>query len=127
MREDDIRNAIRNMPGELFERFARELLRRELYPGLNPTSASHDLGEDARTETTTVFLHDGKWISLFASKTALWRKLKQDCKRCKQTRRRINTVVFVTAGDPRTTTQEDWRRRVRKEFRWELVVHTLSI
>lgn len=126
MREDDIRDAVKNMPGELFERFSRELLRRELYPGLNPTSASHDLGEDARTEITTVFLHDGKWISLFASKTALWRKLEQDCKRCKQTRRRINTVVFVTAGDPRTTTQEDWRRRVRKEFRWGLVVHTLS-
>ena len=47
MREDDISEAILNMSADRFERFARELVRRELYPGLNLTSESYDLGEDA--------------------------------------------------------------------------------
>ena len=75
MREDDIRNAIVNMPSDRFERFARELVRRELYPGLNPTSDSYDLGEDSRTELSTIFLHEGKWISLTISKTNSLKKV----------------------------------------------------
>ena len=125
MREDAIRAAIRNLPGDLFDRFARELLRRELYPGLNPTSRTHDLGEDARTEPTVVFEHNGLWVSLVISKTGTWDKLRKDCLRCKETERRIDTVVFVTAGNPRMDTIEDWRREVEQEFGWDLEVRAL--
>jgi hypothetical protein len=125
MREDDIRAAIEGFPGDLFERFARELVRRELYPGLNPTSRSHDLGEDARTEPTTVFLHNGLWVSLAISKTGTWNKLREDCLRCKETGRRIDTIVFVTADNPRTDVEETWRQNVKEEFGWDLEVRAL--
>ena len=125
MREDAIRSAIQNLPGDLFERFARELLRRELYPGLNPTSSSHDLGEDARTERSTVFLHEGLWVSVIASKTARWSKIEKDCRRCKETKRHIDVVVFATAGNPRTDTQEKWRGKVEEKFGWTLECRTL--
>jgi hypothetical protein len=126
MREDDIRSAIENLPWQVFERFARELLRRELYPGLNPTSESHDLGEDARTEPSVAFLHDGKLVSVLASKTCTWSKIRGDCKRCQETRRQIDIVVFATAGNPRTDTQEPWRESVKEEFGWDLEVRTID-
>ena len=125
MREDDIRHAIENLPGDKFDRFARELLRRELYPGLNPTSESYDLGEDARTEPSVAFLHDGKLVSVFASKTATWTKIQNDCERCQETRRQIDIVVFATAGNPRTDTQETWRKSVKEKFGWDLEIRTI--
>lgn len=121
-----MRTAIENLAGDQFEHFARELLRRELYRGLIPTSDSHDLGEDARTERTTAFLHNGLRVSVIASKTARWSKISGDCKRCRDTGRHIDVVVFVTSGNPRTTTQEKWRRQVRQEFRWDLDVLTME-
>jgi hypothetical protein len=126
MREDSVRTAIKNLSGGQFERLARELLRRELYPGLNPTSASHDLGEDARTEQTTIFLNDGLRVSVIASKTARWSKIQKDCKRCRDTGRQIDVVVFATSGSPRTTTQENWRNKVQQEFGWHLEVRTIE-
>ena len=59
-----------------FERFAFRILYEELFQGLNPTSPTYDLGDDARTEWTTIFRHHGKWISVSASKTAKLSKLK---------------------------------------------------
>jgi hypothetical protein len=126
MREDDIRSAIENLSGNLFERFARELLRLELYPGLNPTSQSHDLGEDARTEASVAFLHNEKMVSVIASKTAKIAKLRSDCKRCRDTERRIDIVIFATAGNPRTTTQNRWRKTIKEEFGWDLEVRTID-
>ena len=69
MRIDQIRLALRELPGSSFESFARILLRMKLYPGINTTSPSYDLGEDARTEISTLQLNDGKYYSVFASKT----------------------------------------------------------
>lgn len=125
MREDDIRSAIESLSGSVFERFARELLRRELYPGLNPTSESHDLGEDARTEPSVAFLHKGKMVSVIVSKTATWSKIRSDCKRCQETGRHIDILVFATAGRPRTDTQDGWRKNVKEEFGWDLEVRTI--
>jgi len=125
MREDDIRSAIEKLSGSVFNWFAIELLRLELYPGLNPTSESYDLGEDARTEPSVVFLHDGKLVSVLASKTATWTKIQNDCKRCQETGRKIGITVFATAGNPRTDTQEKWREKVKKEFGWDLEVRTI--
>ena len=126
MREDDIRNAIVNMPSDRFERFARELVRRELYPGLNPTSDGYDLGEDSRTELSTIFLHEGKWISLAISKTTSLHKIRGDCKTIKTNDRPVDIIVYVSAGDiKRTSTEEIWRGKIRSEFGWELEMRTL--
>src|SRR3990172_8326022 len=101
MREDNIRNAIVNMPSDIFDRFARELVRRELYPGLNPTSESYDLGEDARTEFSTVFVHGGNRISLAISKTTSLSKISADCNTIKANKRPVDVVVYVTDEDVR--------------------------
>lgn len=126
MREDQIRIAIENLPGETFERFAVELASRELYPGLNPTSSGHDLGEDARTEPSTEYLlPDGRRVSIAASKTATWGKLQKDCIRCQQTGRNIDILVFVIAGNPQQNTIERWSRQVRQDYGWDLEVRPL--
>ena len=125
-REDAIRNAIQNLDDHDFERFVTALLSRDLYSGLTPTSGTHDLGEDAHTEPTTLFLHDNKWISLAISKESGWGKLNKDCTRCKTTRREINILVFVTSGNPRTDTVERWKDDVQKQYGWTLVVHTID-
>jgi hypothetical protein len=125
MREDAIREAILRLPGTTFEHFARELLRRTLYPGLNPTSDTADLGEDARTEPSTIFLNNGQWVSVCASKTATWKKIHDDCKRCQQTGRQIDILVFATAKETQTKQEDKWRKQVRQLFGWELVVHAL--
>ena len=127
MRVDQIRSAIQNMGGDEFERFARELLGREMYPGLNPTSRTHDLGEDARTEPSTYFLHSGRWISLAISKKSGWDKVQSDCQRCKETKRKIDILVFITAGKPeRTDMVEEWKEKVKTQFHWELEVRTIE-
>ena len=114
------------MDDEIFERFTIALLSRELYRGLNPTSRAHDLGEDARTEPTTLFLHNGLWISLASSKEYGWGKIKADCNRCKETGRKIDVFVFVTAGNPRTDTIERWKTDIKTTFGWALEVHTID-
>jgi hypothetical protein len=124
-REDSIKAAIQNLSGDVFERFAFRVLRNEGYAGLNPTPEGHDLGEDARTEPTTLFLHDNKWVSAFASKTARIGKLINDCKRARDTGRRIDQVVFATSGEVSRPLEEKWRERIKKEFGWNLVVHSI--
>lgn len=125
MREAAIRIAIENLSGKEFEDFANELLRRELYPGLNPTSASHDLGEDARTEPSVILMHNGKAVSIVASKTCTWAKLRKDCLRCQKTARRIDILVFATSGDPQTDQEEIWRQRVEAQFGWSLEIRSI--
>lgn len=124
MREDDILNAIVSMPSGRFERFARELVRRELYPGLNPTSESYDLGEDARTELSTVFMHGGKRISLAISKTTSLSKITADCRTIQANKRPVDVIVYVTDEDIRTDVEEEWRSQIRSAFGWELEMRT---
>lgn len=123
--EANIKQAIENLSGDVFERFAFRVLRNEGYAGLNPTPEGHDLGEDARTEPTTLFMHQNKWVSVFASKTATIGKLRRDCERSRDTGRRIDEVVFATSGKVERETEEKWRRRIKKEFGWGLVVYTI--
>jgi hypothetical protein len=125
-REEDIKAAIKSMSGEAFERFAFRVLRAEEYHGINPTSESHDLGEDAHTEPTTIFLHQGKRISVCTSKTSTIGKLKQDCQRAKGTKRKIDIIVFATAGEPTEGTKDRWRKEIKRDFKWDLVVHSLD-
>jgi hypothetical protein len=72
-----------------------------------------------------VFEHRGLLVSLAVSKTDTWDKLHKDCLRCKETGRRIDTIVFATAGNPRTDIVDDWRGRVTHEFGWDLEVRAL--
>jgi len=125
-RQDQIRAAIENLPGDVFARFATALLKSELYPDLNPTSDSHDLGEDAHTEESTVHLSGGERVAILISKTATLTKVKNDCQRRRETRRAPARVVFATAGSPRTDVQERWRRAIVDEFGWSLEVRALD-
>lgn len=84
------------------------------------------MGEDARTEPSTLFLHNGEWISLSISKEHSWGKVEEDCIRCQKTRRQIDILVFVTAGNPRTDTIERWKQDVSKSFNWVLEVRTIE-
>jgi hypothetical protein len=101
-------------------------LRRELYPGLNPTSVKNDLGEDARTEASVLFLHHGLWISVAVSRTHALSKIKSDCNRCKETGRTIDVFVFAASGNPDTGTVEHWRKEIKQEFGWRLEVRAVN-
>ena len=59
-RDNQIQIAINGLSGDHFETFAVELIMRELYPGINPTSASYDGGEDAITYQSVTLLNNGK-------------------------------------------------------------------
>ena len=128
MREDEIRLATTNLSGQHFEPFVVQLLRRTIYPGLVPTSATADLGEDARTMLSTAFLHDGHYISVAISKTATLAKIRSDCETCRKTGRNIDRMVFVTGGFPVPTesTQGAWQDAIVDEFGWDLEVLTLN-
>jgi hypothetical protein len=125
-RQDQIRVAIENLPGDVFGRFATAVLRKEFYPDLNPTSDSHDLGEDAHTEESTVHLSGGERVAVLISKTATLTKVKSDCRRRRATGRPTAIVVFATAGNPRTDEREKWRRAIGNEFGWSLEVRALD-
>jgi hypothetical protein len=116
--------------GQQFEHFAVQLLRRELYPGLNPTSISNDLGEDARTESSQLFLHDGKYISVACAKTLDLDKVRSDCQRCIETGHTINTLVCVGANSSQTGTMERWKSTLKDEMgdalQWELEFITMD-
>jgi hypothetical protein len=126
IREDSIREAIRNIDGSAFERFAYRILYEEFYKGLNPTSETYDFGEDARTEWTTLFQHQGKWVSVSASKTGTLAKLKEDCQTAKGKGRCIDVLVFATAGEPRRDKEEEWKEEIKNEFGWDLEVRSLE-
>lgn len=125
-REDDIRDEIIRLDDYVFERFVTELISREIYSGLIPTSQSFDLGEDARTETSTLFLHEGNRVSLAVSKESGWGKIEKDCNRCKETNRAIDIFVFVTAGKPRRGTIDRWISDVERKYGWTLEVYTIE-
>lgn len=124
MREDGIANAIRDLPPGKFEEFARELVRRELYRGLNPTSETYDFGEDARTEPSTVHIHAGKWISVAVSKTTSLAKIRADCEKLKQAGRPVDVVVYVTVDDLRGDTEAKWQSQIKGDFGWDLEVRS---
>ncbi len=125
-RYDQIRVAIEHLPGDIFAQFATALLRSVLYPDLNPTSDSHDLGEDAHTEESTVHLSGGERVAVLMSKTATLTKVTHDCRRRRETGRASAIVVFATAGCPRTDVQEAWRRAIADEFGWSLEIRALD-
>ena len=130
MREDEVRNAMLDMDGNSFELFVRELLRRSTFPALLPTSASHDLGEDAFTAPSQVFEHHGLRISLATSKTATLAKIEKDCDRAAETGRAIHVLVFATTtgpdgSEPDTATTDKWRAQVKAKYGWDLEVRTL--
>lgn len=114
------------MDGNAFERFVYRILYEESYKGLNPTSETYDLGEDARTEWTTLFLHQGRWVSVSASKTGTLAKLKKDCQTAKGNGRHIDIIVFAMAEDLRRDKEEEWKEEIQSEFGWDLEVRSIE-
>lgn len=73
-READILTAVDDLDGFTFQKFARRLLQREIYPDLNPLPDQNDLGQDARTEELPVTdlpnkEHESSRITFAISKT----------------------------------------------------------
>jgi len=127
-RERDILSAIDEMGGFDFQKLARRLLKRYLYPRLNPLPDQDDLGQDARTDELPVtqlpkMETDGGRITFAISKTSSRSKLIEDCDRCRDVGHDIDTLVFVTSGEVKNDLREKWRGDVREEYGWDLIVH----
>jgi len=127
-RERDILSAIDEMGGFDFQKLARRLLKRDLYPRLNPLPDQDDLGQDARTDELPVtqlpkMETDGGRITFAISKTSSRSKLIEDCDRCRDVGHDIDTLVFVTSGEVKNDLREKWRGDVREEYGWDLIVH----
>ena len=118
-RENDIKRAIENLDGTPFERFSRILAKWEKFPGLRPTSQSHDKGEDAYTEDTSIFLHNGKRISLGASKTdELWKiKEKSHGSNASSYGMRVLTLEYLGRN------LELYDKESSKSKRWARLIH----
>lgn len=127
-REDDILEAIGDMNGFEFQKLARRLLQREIYPNLNPLPDQNDLGQDARTEELPVtelpdVEVDGRQITFAMSKTDEKSKLKKDCNRCQEIGHDIDTLIFVTSGEVTNSVQKDWKEFVQEKYGWDLIVY----
>ncbi|GAB7009037.1 hypothetical protein [Halorubrum trueperi] len=125
-REEDVLSAIDEMNGFDFQKLARRLLKRELFPNLNPLPDQDDLGQDARTEELPIenlpsITEDN--VTFAISKTNTKSKLKRDCKRCREMGHDIDTFVFVTSGEVQNTLQKEWKRDIRDEYGWELIIY----
>ena len=123
MRQDLIETAIQKLPGERFEDFANEVLRQTEFPGLIPTSRSHDLGKDAKTTWQTLFLNNGQWVCVAASKTSTWKKLQSDC--AKNRHSKIDVFVFAIPKEINEDVKNKWEYNVKAEFGWVLEVRDI--
>ena len=123
MRQDLIKTAIQNLPGDRFEDFAIEILRQAEFPGLIPTSRSHDLGKDAKTTSLTYLLNNGQWVHVAASKTSTLSKLKSDCKKNRQNI--IDVFVFAIPEEINEDTKARWEQVIKLEFGWKLEVRDI--
>lgn len=125
-REEDILTAIDEMDGFTFQKLARRLLKRELFPNLNPLPEQDDLGQDARTEelpVTQLPSVDGENVTFAISKTNTRTKLTDDCDRCREVGHDIEKVIFVTSGEVRNDLQKEWKQDVEDEYGWDLVIY----
>jgi hypothetical protein len=125
-REESILAAIDEIDGFDFQKLARRLLKRDLFPHLNPLPDQDDLGQDARSEELPVTelpsLNRGS-ITFAISKTNTRTKLTNDCDRCLEVGHDIETFVFVTSGEIRNKLQKRWKQHVQEEYGWELVIY----
>jgi len=125
-REEDILSAIDELDGFDFQKLARRLLKRELFPNLNPLPEQDDLGQDARTEelpVTELPSVDGADTTFAISKTNTRSKLTKDCNRCREVGHDINTFIFVTSGEVTNARQQEWKQHVQDEYGWELIIY----
>lgn len=127
-REEDILSAIDGLDGFSFQRFARRLLQRERYPGLNPLPEQDDLGQDARTEelpiTELPSIEDDSFrISFAISKTNIRSKLTDDCNKCRDNDLELDTIAFVTSGEVSNRQRSSWEEHIEEEYGWDLTIH----
>ena len=123
MRQDQIETAIKNLPWERFEDFANEILRQSEFPGLIPTSRSHDLGQDAKTTWLTYFLNNDQWVFVATSKTSTLSKLRSDCE--KNRHQKIDVCVFAVPEEILEDTKKTWGQNIKDEFGWDLEVRDI--
>lgn len=124
-REAQIEQRIKDLSGEKFEGFCVELLRREYYPSIIPTSATYDGGSDANTYESLVTLQNGRRVKVAASHTGDLGKLTEDCKAIAKGGDSFDILVFATSRDIRTDTQQKWVESIKSEFGWDLEVHPI--
>lgn len=127
-REEDILTAIDGLDGFTFQKFARRLLQRELYPGLNPLPEQNDLGQDARAEELSVtslpdLQQDSGRITFAISKTTTRQKVTDDCDSCQENELDVDTFVFVTSGKVSNRQRKNWEKAVETEYAWDLMIY----
>ncbi|GKZ16223.1 hypothetical protein [Haladaptatus sp. T7] len=127
-REEDVLSAIDGLDGFSFQKFARRLLQRELYPALNPLPEQDDLGQDARTEELPITELPGiedepSRISFAISKTTTRSKLTSDCDKCRDNDFELDTIAFVTSGEVSNRQRTSWEEHVEEEYGWDLIIY----
>lgn len=127
-REGDILAAIDDTDGFTFQKLARRLLQRELYPELNPLPEQNDLGQDARTEELPVLDLPGierpsERITFAISKTTTKSKVTEDCDSCRDNGLDVDKFIFVTSGEVSNKLRQKWRDDIETEYEWYLTVY----
>lgn len=127
-REEDIPTVIDGLDGFTFQKFARRLLQRELYPDLNPLPDQNDLGQDARSDELPVtdlpdLQQESGRITFAISKTTTKQKVTDDCDSCRENSLDVDTFIFVTSGDVSNKQRRNWEEAVETEYGWELTIY----
>ncbi len=106
--------------GFVFQRLAIALAKHK-WPHVIATAIHKDGGEDALTEP--YLTRDGKRIDIASSLTAEYSKVSDDAKRIKGRGIQLDLLVFYTPHNvSNTPTVEDWQRKLKSEYGWDLLV-----
>lgn len=127
-REEDILTAIDGLDGFTFQKFARCLLQRELYPDLNPLPEQNDQGQDARSDELPItgipdIQPESGRITFAISKTTTKQKVTDDCDSCRENDLDVDTFIFVTSGEVSNKQRRNWEESVKTEYGWEFSVY----
>lgn len=115
-----LQRLIAHEEGFLFQRLVVALAKHK-WAGVIATNIHKDGGEDALTHP--FLTEDGRRIDIASSLTADYSKISGDAERIKSRGIQLDLLVFFTPHKiSNTPTIEDWQKRLKSEYGWELLV-----
>jgi hypothetical protein len=105
--------------GVRFQRLAVTLAKQK-FSGIIATEVKKDGGEDAVSHS--FLTKDRKCFSVASSITATLQKVKDDAKAIHNRGVELDLLIFYTPRKVFNKNQDDWKREIKKEFGWDLLV-----
>lgn len=96
------------------------------FPNINPLPAKKDLGQDATASASVPVRHDNRDYSFAFSLTPTFRKLQDDCRRCREEGHVFDVLVFGAWGKITAGNRRRWIQCVKDTYGWELLIYDMN-